>query len=114
MITENPVRTAFTTLDSVCVASRADGIMIVNSAGVFLLKESQRRMSMGNELQQIIGAVTPGKAAQKLKKKPDSIIRPADICVCCGAAVPEGRMICWACERKYLFEDKEDKHCKES
>lgn len=60
MITENPVRTAFTTLDSVCVASRADGIMIVNSAGVFLLKESQRRMSMGNELQQIIGAVTPG------------------------------------------------------
>ena len=35
----------------------------------------------------------------------DSIIRPADICVCCGAAVPEGRMICWACEHKYLFED---------
>lgn len=28
-----------------------------------------------------------------------------DICVCCGAAVPEGRMICWACEHKYLFED---------
>lgn len=38
-------------------------------------------------------------------KMSDSIIRPADICVCCGAAVPEGRMICWACEHKYLFED---------
>lgn len=23
---------------------------------------------------------------------------PADICVCCGKPVPEGRMICWACE----------------
>lgn len=46
-----------------------------------------------------------GKAVPKLSKMPDSIIRPADICVCCGAAVPEGRMICWACERKYLFED---------
>ena len=21
-----------------------------------------------------------------------------DTCVCCGAVVPEGRMICWACE----------------
>ena len=21
-----------------------------------------------------------------------------DTCVCCGAVIPEGRMICWACE----------------
>lgn len=47
----------------------------------------------------------PGKAVPKPTKMSDSIIRPADICVCCGAAVQEGRMICWACEHKYLFED---------
>ena len=23
-----------------------------------------------------------------------------DICVCCGAPVPEGRMICWNCEKE--------------
>lgn len=22
-----------------------------------------------------------------------------DRCVCCGEIIPEGRMICWACER---------------
>ena len=21
-----------------------------------------------------------------------------DTCVCCGAVIPEGRMVCWACE----------------
>ena len=21
-------------------------------------------------------------------------------CVCCGAVIPEGRMICWACENR--------------
>lgn len=25
-----------------------------------------------------------------------------DRCVMCGAAVPEGRMVCWACEAKVL------------
>lgn len=23
-----------------------------------------------------------------------------DTCVCCGAPVPEGRMVCWQCERR--------------
>lgn len=23
-----------------------------------------------------------------------------DTCVCCGAAIPEGRMVCWACENR--------------
>ena len=23
-----------------------------------------------------------------------------DTCVCCGAVIPEGRMICWACENR--------------
>lgn len=23
-----------------------------------------------------------------------------DTCICCGAPVPEGRMICWQCEHK--------------
>lgn len=23
-----------------------------------------------------------------------------DTCVCCGAVVPEGRMVCWACENR--------------
>lgn len=27
-------------------------------------------------------------------------IRPADICVCCGAPVPEGEMICWGCKEE--------------
>lgn len=27
-----------------------------------------------------------------------------DICVCCGAPVPEGRQICWQCEHQD-FED---------
>ena len=22
-----------------------------------------------------------------------------DVCVCCGAPVPEGRQVCWECER---------------
>lgn len=21
-------------------------------------------------------------------------------CVCCGAVIPEGRMVCWACEKR--------------
>lgn len=25
-------------------------------------------------------------------------VYPVDICVCCGAPVPEGRMVCWQCE----------------
>lgn len=28
-----------------------------------------------------------------------------DICVCCGAPVPEGRMICWNCEHEYEQDD---------
>ena len=23
-----------------------------------------------------------------------------DFCVCCGAPVPEGRQVCWICERE--------------
>lgn len=23
-----------------------------------------------------------------------------DYCVCCGAPVPEGRMVCWICEKE--------------
>ena len=23
-----------------------------------------------------------------------------DTCVCCGAVIPEGRMVCWACENR--------------
>lgn len=23
-----------------------------------------------------------------------------DTCVCCGEVIPEGRMICWACENR--------------
>ena len=25
----------------------------------------------------------------------------AEMCVCCGAIVPEGRMICWICEHSF-------------
>ncbi|MCD8375056.1 MAG: DUF2116 family Zn-ribbon domain-containing protein [Oscillospiraceae bacterium] len=24
-----------------------------------------------------------------------------DLCVCCGAPVPEGTMVCWDCQHKY-------------
>ena len=23
-------------------------------------------------------------------------------CVCCGAVIPEGRMVCWACENRQV------------
>ncbi|MCD8324466.1 MAG: sugar transferase [Clostridiales bacterium] len=32
---------------------------------------------------------------------------PTDICVCCGAPVPEGRQICWACEHKFDQDEME-------
>lgn len=25
-----------------------------------------------------------------------------EYCVCCGAEVPEGRMVCWACEHGFV------------
>lgn len=28
-----------------------------------------------------------------------------DICVCCGAPVPEGRQVCWECEKKISEQD---------
>lgn len=30
----------------------------------------------------------------------------ADICVCCGEPVPEGRMICWRCEHQFDGQDE--------
>lgn len=30
--------------------------------------------------------------------KAQKSVHAEDICVCCGAPVPEGRMICWSCE----------------
>ena len=30
-----------------------------------------------------------------------------DRCVICGAAVPEGRMVCWACETSALEETRQ-------
>lgn len=30
-------------------------------------------------------------------------------CVCCGAVIPEGRMVCPACERKAAEKDTEKK-----
>ena len=30
-----------------------------------------------------------------------------DFCVCCGAYVPEGTMVCLECRRKYLSEEKD-------
>ncbi len=30
-----------------------------------------------------------------------------DFCVCCGAYVPEGTMVCLDCRRKYLLEEKD-------
>ena len=29
-----------------------------------------------------------------------------DTCVCCGEYVPEGKMVCWICEKKYLGDGK--------
>lgn len=28
-----------------------------------------------------------------------------DMCVCCGAPVPEGRQVCWECEKRYSERD---------
>ena len=35
-----------------------------------------------------------------------SYITNDDRCVMCGAAVPEGRMVCWACEVRVLEETR--------
>lgn len=32
-----------------------------------------------------------------------------DICVCCGEPIPEGRMICWTCENKWMEVDNDAK-----
>lgn len=29
------------------------------------------------------------------------VIASEDRCVCCGRPVPEGRMVCWACEHQF-------------
>lgn len=38
-----------------------------------------------------------------------------DTCVCCGAPVPEGRMVCWQCEHKDWKDwkdwDEEEEDC---
>ncbi len=34
------------------------------------------------------------------------IVYPEDICVCCGAPVPEGRQVCWACENGDKVKDR--------
>ena len=31
-----------------------------------------------------------------------------EFCVCCGAPIPEGRMVCWACEHGYWPEVSTD------
>lgn len=40
---------------------------------------------------------TPGQE----RENRDSVLSWEDICVSCGAPVPEGRMICWQCEHRY-------------
>ena len=38
----------------------------------------------------------------KAKRPEESVyVTWEDICVCCGAPVPEGRMVCWQCEHQY-------------
>ena len=32
-----------------------------------------------------------------------------DTCVCCGEYVPEGRMVCWKCEKEYLGDSKNNR-----
>lgn len=34
------------------------------------------------------------------KDKENTEAGKTDRCVCCGACVPEGRMICWRCEHQ--------------
>ena len=34
----------------------------------------------------------------KEEGKDEIFVHAEDICVCCGAPVPEGCMICWECE----------------
>lgn len=36
------------------------------------------------------------------------IIASEDRCVCCGAPVPEGRMVCWWCEHQFCEDKKEE------
>lgn len=33
------------------------------------------------------------------RNRTQSISRNTDVCVCCGAEIPEGRQVCPACER---------------
>lgn len=37
-----------------------------------------------------------------------------DTCVCCGAVVPEGRMICWACENRHGVSPERTNYMKET
>jgi uncharacterized Zn finger protein (UPF0148 family) len=32
-------------------------------------------------------------------------------CVCCGAPIPDGQLICWVCEHRYELEESVDKEC---
>ena len=37
-----------------------------------------------------------------------------DRCVMCGASVPEGRMVCWACEARVLEETRQSSEKKQN
>ena len=37
-------------------------------------------------------------------KEERPVTQLTDICVCCGKPVPEGRMVCYACERESYTE----------
>lgn len=40
------------------------------------------------------------------------VYNTSDSCVCCGATVPEGRMICLICEKGKENEDEDERFCK--
>lgn len=45
----------------------------------------------------LILSKTAGREAERETMKTESQINP-DLCVCCGKPIPEGRMVCYACE----------------
>lgn len=40
------------------------------------------------------------------RNRTQSISRNTDVCVCCGAEIPEGRQVCPACENGEVKEDE--------
>jgi len=65
----------------------------------YLPKQKEIRINLPEELWKNIDTIVMTKLFQKelvVEKQKESM---EDTCVCCGEYVPEGRMVCYSCEK---------------